>query len=200
MTSSGAVGPRNTEERLAAVTIGPRQPHNAPVELAPYDPQWPQQFADLAARVRAALGDRILRLEHVGSTSVPGLSAKPTIDMVLEVESTADEASYVPPLKARAFTLRIREPDWFEHRLLKSTQPAANLHVFSAGCPEIERMLAFRDRLRTNDEDRSVYERTKIALAARTWVHVQDYADAKSDVVRAILERATREHRQNRTP
>jgi GrpB-like predicted nucleotidyltransferase (UPF0157 family) len=129
-------------------------------------------------------------LEHVGSTSVPGLSAKPIIDMVLAVTDSADEASYVRPLEEKGYTLRIREPDWYEHRLLKSPEIAGNLHVFSAGCPEIERMVLFRDWLRTHDEDRLLYEATKRELAARTWRYVQNYADAKSEVVLTILGRA----------
>jgi GrpB-like predicted nucleotidyltransferase (UPF0157 family) len=161
------------------------------IHLAPYDPRWPAQFATLAERIRTTLGRAALLLEHVGSTSVPGLSAKPVIDMVLAVADSADEGAYVPPLEARGFVLRIREPGWFGHRLLKSPGIDGHLHVFSAGCPEIERMLAFRDRLRTHAEDRLLYERTKERLAARAWRQVQDYADAKSDVVREILSRAT---------
>jgi GrpB-like predicted nucleotidyltransferase (UPF0157 family) len=136
------------------------------------------------------LGRRVLLLEHVGSTSVPDLSAKPMIDLVLAVADSADEASYVPLLQAQGFVLRIREPGWFEHRLLQAPEIAGHLHVFSAGCPEIGRMLAFRDHLRAHAEDRTLYERTKQALAARRWRDVQHYADAKSDVVREILARA----------
>jgi len=179
-----------TDEYLRAVTIGERRPHDGTIELAPYDPRWPAQFDALAARIRAALGSRVLLLEHVGSTSVPGLSAKPVIDLVLAVADSADEASYVPLLQAQGFVLRIREPGWFEHRMLQAPEIAGNLHVFSAGCAEIGRMLAFRDHLRAHAEDRTLYERKKQALAARRWRHVQHYADAKSDVVQEILARA----------
>jgi GrpB-like predicted nucleotidyltransferase (UPF0157 family) len=144
----------------------------------------------LAGRIREALSDRVLQLEHVGSTSVLGLSAKPIIDMLLAVADSANEAAYVPLLERAGFVLRIREPDWFEHRLLKSPEVDANLHVFSVGCSEIDRMLAFRDWLRGHEDDRLLYERTKRELAARTWRHVQHYADAKSDVVRTIMARA----------
>jgi len=160
------------------------------IYLAPYDPNWPKHFRLHADRIRDALGERALLLEHVGSTSVPGLSAKPTIDMVLAVSNSADEPSYVPPLEARGFVLRIREPDWFKHRLLKPPSPEANLHVFSFGCEEIVRMLAFRDWLRTHDDDRQLYEQAKRRLAARTWQDTQNYADAKSEVVQEILGRA----------
>ena len=183
-------GPENTKERLAAVTIGERLPLNSTVYLAPSDRRWPAMYEQLASRVREALGAKALLLEHTGSTSVPGLSAKPIIDMVLAVKDSADEPAYVPALEAKGFMLRIREADWFEHRLLKGTDIAANLHVFSEGCEEIERVLAFRDRLRTCEEDRRKYEDVKVALAARTWADIQNYADAKSDIVREILSRA----------
>jgi GrpB-like predicted nucleotidyltransferase (UPF0157 family) len=178
-----------SEEYLAAVTIGEREPHDAPILLADYDPRWPQAYAALAERIRAALGEAIVTLEHVGSTSVPGLCAKPIIDVLLVVPDSTDEAAYVPALEARGFVLRIREPGWFEHRMLKAKDIDCNVHVFSEGCEEPARMLAFRDRLRSHEDDRRLYADSKRALAARTWRHVQHYADAKSEVVREILER-----------
>jgi GrpB-like predicted nucleotidyltransferase (UPF0157 family) len=179
-----------SDERLAAVTVGERQPHNSTIHLESYDPEWPRQFAQLAARIRAALSDRVVLLEHVGSTSVPGLAAKPIIDMLLAVADSADEEAYVPALERQGFVLRIREPDWFEHRLLKAPGIDGNLHVFSAGCSEIDRVIAFRDHLRTDEGDRLLYERTKRQLATRTWKHVQNYADSKSEVVADIMARA----------
>ena len=89
-------------------------------------------------------------LEHAGSTSVPGLSAKPKIDIVLGVADTADEAAYVPDMEAAGYVLRIRESDWHEHRLFKGPDTDINLHVFTVGCAEIERMIRFRDHLREN--------------------------------------------------
>jgi GrpB-like predicted nucleotidyltransferase (UPF0157 family) len=124
---------------------------------------------------------------------VPGLAAKPIIDIELAVPDSADEPAYVPDLEAGGYVLHGREADWFEHRLFKGSEPAVNLHVFSAGSPEIDRTLAFRDRLRSNEPDRRLYEATKRELAARDWVYVQDYADAKSEIVAAILARATAE-------
>ncbi|MCL7455544.1 MAG: GrpB family protein [Anaerolineae bacterium] len=184
--------PPLTEEELVAVTIGERQPLNSTIYLAPYDPAWPSLFTRLEKQIREALGDAVLLLEHVGSTSVPGLSAKPKIDVVLAVADSSDESSYVPALEERGYTLRVREPDWYEHRLLKPPDVAANLHVFSAGCEEIDRMLLFRDWLRTHAGDRLLYEETKRELAARTWKYTQNYADAKTEVIRAILARARR--------
>ncbi len=179
-----------TDEELAAITVGAIAPLNATVELVPYDPAWPARYAEEAAGIRAALGERVRLLEHAGSTSVPGLAAKPRVDIVLEVADTADEAAYVPDLEAAGYPLRVREPDWFEHRMFRGPGADINLHVFSAGSVETRRMLAFRDHLRTDDADRVLYQRTKEALAARTWRHVQHYADAKSEVVAEIMARA----------
>ena len=180
-----------TEEQIIAATVGERKPFNSTVFLAPYDPQWPSLFARLEVGIRHALGERVLLLEHVGSTAVPGLKAKPIIDMVMAVVDSRDESSYVQPLEKKGFVLRIREPDWHEHRLLKPPVIEGSLHVFSDGCEEIQRMLLFRDRLRNHADDRSLYERTKLKLAARTWKYRQNYADAKSEVVHKILARAS---------
>lgn len=154
------------------------------------DPQWPVVFAREAARVRQALGERALRVEHVGSTSIPGLIAKPVVDLLLEVADSADEPAYVPALEAAGYTLHLREPHWFEHRLFRGPDARINLHVFSRDCSEVRRMLLFRDWLRENCDDRELYERTKRLLAQQQWERVQDYADAKTPVIEAILARA----------
>ena len=179
-----------TEEDLQAISVGEVVPHNAPVTLAEYDPQWPALFDREAARIRAVLGGTAVRVEHVGSTSVPGLAAKPIIDIVLAVPDSADEAAYVPAMEAAGYTLWSREPDWFEHRMFKGPDTDINLHVFTAGAAEIDRMLLFRDWLRVNDADRAAYLQVKRDLAKRTWRHVQHYADAKSVVVEEIIARA----------
>ena len=126
----------------------------------------------------------------MGSTSVPGLAAKPKIDILLVLLDTADEPAYVPLLEATGYVLRIREPDWHEHRMFKGPDTDINLYCFSEGCPEIRRMLTFRNWLRSNEGDRALYERAKRELAARTWKYVQDYADAKTSIVEEILARA----------
>jgi GrpB-like predicted nucleotidyltransferase (UPF0157 family) len=118
------------------------------------------------------------------------LAAKPIIDVVLVVADSSDEPSYVPELEADGYVLRIREPEWFEHRMLKKPSPDINLHVFSEGCTEVDRMLLFRDWLRHDESDRALYERTKRELATRDWQYLQDYADAKSAVVQEIMARA----------
>lgn len=170
--------------------VRPRSPHNATVYLAEADPAWAHQYAEQATLIRQALGEHVAAVEHVGSTSVPGLAAKPVIDIMLLLVDPCDEAAYVPHLEAAGFLLHVREPGWHEHRLLRGTSPAVNLHVFAVDSPEAERLLLFRDRLRTNPDDRDLYERSKRELAAREWAHVQDYADAKSSVVEEIIARA----------
>jgi GrpB-like predicted nucleotidyltransferase (UPF0157 family) len=143
-----------------------------------------------ATRIRAALGDQIVLLEHVGSTSVPGLATKPRIDILLIVPNSADEPTYVPALEAAGYVLRIREPHWHEHRVFKGPDTDVNLHVFSPDSPEIERMLLFRDWLRGNASDRQLYERTRRELAQKDWKYTQNYADARTEVVEEILMRA----------
>jgi GrpB-like predicted nucleotidyltransferase (UPF0157 family) len=179
-----------TEEEMQAATIGSLRLHNAPIQLLEYSSEWPVLFRREEARIRAALGARVLKLEHVGSTAVPGLAAKPIIDMVLAVADSADEPRYVPALEAAGYVLRIRETDWHQHRLFKGPDTDINLHVFSFGCPEVDRMLLFRDWLRNNDADREFYERAKRELAKRIWKYVQNYADAKTSIVDEIVARA----------
>ena len=179
-----------TEDQIRAATVGAPQPLTGPIVVVDYDPEWPRLYRREAERVMAALGDRALAIDHTGSTSVPGLAAKPIIDMLLVVPDSGDEAAYVPALEAAGYVLRIREPDWYEHRVFKGPDTNINLHVFSPDSPELERMVGFRDWLRTHDEDRELYERTKRELAAREWKYVQHYPDAKTAVVEEIIARA----------
>jgi GrpB-like predicted nucleotidyltransferase (UPF0157 family) len=179
-----------SDEEIRAGVIGELVEHNATIYLAEYDPQWPRLFEREAERIRGALGPKALQIDHVGSTSVPGLAAKPVVDIVLVVADTRDEDAYVPALEAAGYVLRIREPDWHEHRLCNGPDTRINLHVFSDGCVEIPRMLAFRDWLRTNEDDRDHYLSAKRELATREWKYVQNYADAKSTVIEEILMRA----------
>jgi GrpB-like predicted nucleotidyltransferase (UPF0157 family) len=179
------------DRELAEVTIGGPRPLPGPVEIHEYDPEWPRLYEREEERIRAVLGDRVIRIEHVGSTSVPGLPAKPLIDVALEVPDSAEEVAYVPALEAAGYSLRIREPEWFEHRLLKGPDTDVNVHVFSAGCEEVDRMLLFRDWLRGNAADRELYAVKKGELAGREWKYLQQYADAKTSVVNEIMARAT---------
>src|ERR671923_189301 len=135
---------QTSKEYMQQVTIGEPHFHGGPLELAEYDPAWAELYKREEEKVRQALGDGALLIEHVGSTSVPGLAAKPIIDIVLVVEDTTDESAYVPALEAAGYVLRWREPDWFEHRMFRERDTNVNLHVFSQGCEEVDKMLLFR--------------------------------------------------------
>jgi GrpB-like predicted nucleotidyltransferase (UPF0157 family) len=164
------------DEQILAASVGEPPPTYREVVLAEYDPEWPTWFERAAEQIRDTLGDAVV--------------AKPLIDINLVVDETTDEPAYVPQLEALGYVLRVREPDWYEHRLLRGYDPPVNLHVFPPNCEEIVRMLVFRDWLRTNDEDRELYAHTKRELAAKEWKYVQNYADAKTAVVQEILARA----------
>jgi len=179
-----------SDEELQKTRVEELKPHNAPITLVEYDPGWPRLFDREANRVRSLLGETAVRIEHAGSTSVPGLAAKPIVDMILVVPDSADEPAYAPALEAAGYRMTIREPEWLEHRLFKGPDTNINLHVFTDGEPEVDRMVAFRDWLRTHDEDRVRYEQVKRELAVKTWRHVDHYAEAKSAVIKDVLAKA----------
>jgi GrpB-like predicted nucleotidyltransferase (UPF0157 family) len=179
-----------SDEKSATAHIKPPEVLDGPITLVDYDPAWDALYLREAARIRAALGGHLLLIEHVGSTAVRGLAAKPKVDIVVAVIDSSNESDYVPALEARGYELRVREPAWHEHRLFNGPDTVVNLHVFSAGCEEIERLLRFRDHLRRSETDRMLYERTKRGLARQTWKYTQNYADAKSTVVEEILARS----------
>ena len=155
--------------------------------LLPYDPEWPQIFEQHRRKIQTALGKTALAIDHIGSTSVPGLAAKPIIDMMLVVEYSGDEPSYLPPLEKAGYELRVREPDFEEHRMLRTNDRDVHLHVFSKGSLEVKRHLVFRDRLRDSPTDRQRYEEVKLRLAAKDWPDMNAYAAAKSEVIEGIL-------------
>lgn len=183
-------------DELAPPGASPYLPGFGPttnIAIVPYDPSWPAAYEQLAAEVNAALGPQVLALDHVGSTSVPGLKAKPVIDIDLTVADGADEAAYVPALEQHGFELVIREPWWYGHRLLRHEGPRCNLHVWSPNCPEPARHLIFRDWLREHEGDRELYVRVKHQAAHRTRISrgdVVDYNERKRDVIREIYARA----------
>lgn len=179
------------EQHFRDAWVEPPPKIDGQIVLAEYSPAWPRQYDHLAAVIRDALGDKILKLEHVGSTSVPGLAAKPIIDILLVLQDPTAESGYVPPLERSGYRLVIREPSWYEHRLFRrGPDPQVNLHVHPPASPEIARYLRFRDHLRTTPADRTLYEQTKRRLAAGRWSYVQQYAEAKTEVIDAILARA----------
>lgn len=180
-----------TDEQIRAAHVGEVKLLNGRILLVDYDPRWAELFEREASRIRAVLPEA-LRIEHVGSTSVPGLPAKPILDILLVVTDSADEAAYLPALESTGYRLHIRESDWYEHRMFKGPDTDINLHAFSAGCPEVDRMLMFRNWLRVDPADRQLYARTKAALAQKEWTFGQHYADAKSAVIDDIMTRARR--------
>jgi GrpB-like predicted nucleotidyltransferase (UPF0157 family) len=185
-----------TDEQIMAYTVGDKpQPYAVKVVVEDYNPHWPQWFEEEADRIRTALGSGAVRIEHGGSTSVPGLSAKPIIDIALAVADSSNEDSYVPALRTAGYPLRVREPEDHAHRMFgtrldKGHHRDVNLHVYTEGCVEFDRYLIFRDWLRTHDIDRELYQRTKLELAKRDWKFVQNYADAKTEVIAEIMARA----------
>jgi GrpB-like predicted nucleotidyltransferase (UPF0157 family) len=176
------------DERLREVVIGEAEPQA--IVVADYDPAWPGRFRREEAKIRAALGEAALSVEHIGSTSVPGLAAKPIVDILLVVEDSGEESSYLPALEEAGYVLRVREPDFYEHRMFRTPEKDVHLHVFSAGSPEIERYLLLRDRLREHDEERELYAQIKRQLARRDWPSMQHYAEAKTGVIEGIIARA----------
>jgi len=158
------------------------------IEIVEPDAGWPGVFDGLRAAIVGALGGRALSVEHVGSTSVPGLAAKPVIDIDLTVADTDDERAYVPALEALGFVLRVREPWWLGHRCLVSTDPAANLHVWPPDSPEAARHRIFRDWLRGDEADRGRYAKVKREVAADGLM--SEYNARKEGVIREIYARA----------
>lgn len=177
------------DEHLGAAFVRDDWPPPDPIELVDPDARWPERFALRAAEISDALGDVLRRIEHVGSTSVPGLPAKPIIDIDVHVDDSGDEASYVPPLERLGYLLVIREPWWNRHRMLITPDRSANVHVFPADAPEPLRHLLFRDWLRGHPADRDLYAAAKRALAASTAATPQEYNLAKNDVIDDIYER-----------
>ncbi len=165
-------------------------PEKREILIADYNPLWPDKFQQHAALIARSLGSKALRIEHVGSTSVPGLAAKPIIDILVVVADSSDEDAYLPALVAAGYILRVREPDWHQHRMFRTPALDVHVHLFSTACPEIARMLTFRDRLRANANDRLRYENLKRHLAKQDWPDTNAYARAKSELVEQIISNA----------
>lgn len=176
-----------TDQEIARARVAPTD--QSLVEVVAPVSSWPQQFAEVRDTVVAALGDRALSVRHVGSTSVPGLWAKPIIDVDLIVADSGDETAYLPHLEAAGFVLRVREPDWEEHRCLRGTDPPSNLHVWSPGSQEPARHAAFRDWLIDHPDDREAYAALKRDLAAQGFTDAMQYNNAKAGLIYDIYDR-----------
>ncbi len=162
-------------------------PERREIILVPYDPSWPAHFEAQRQRIEAALGAAARRVEHIGSTAVRGLLAKPIIDVLVVVADVEDEAAYLPSMEAAGYVLRVRERG---HRMLRTPDLDVHVHVWSDGAPAVQRHLAFRDQLRASSDDRDRYAATKRDLAMRDWQTMNHYADAKTAVIRQILDHA----------
>jgi len=155
--------------------------------LHDYDERWPQIFREHRDRIVAAIGEGALGVEHIGSTSVPGLAAKPIVDIVVAVADITAEEDYLGALLAAGYELRVREP---RHRLVRTVARDIHVHIYQRGDTAIDEYLLLRDRLRADADDRALYESTKRALLEGTWHDMNAYSDAKTDVIAAIKERA----------
>jgi len=172
---------------LDRVLVGGRDPSPAHIEIAPPDPAWPRRFAEHRDRIAAALGSAALQLEHVGSTAVPGLAAKPVVDVLVTVADPDAEDRYLPALLEAGYALRVREPG---HRMLTTEARDVHVHVWAAGSPEAAQQLALRDLLRRSPAARERYEAEKRRLAMRSWPTADHYAEAKSPVIAELLQEA----------
>lgn len=179
-------------------TPEPRRPDVTTVELVggrealeltlhPYDPRWPRNYLEHERRILDALEALDVDTHHIGSTSVPGLAAKPIIDVAVTVPDITAEEDYLDPLLAARYELRVREPG---HRLVRTPTRDVHVHLYQRGAIEVAEYLLLRDRLRTDANDRALYESVKRDLLRRRWDDINDYADAKSDVIAAIKSRA----------
>ena len=173
------------DEELDQVLIGGREERE--IRIEPYSDEWPLRFRAERTRIETALGATARRIEHIGSTAVPGLAAKPVIDILVSVDNPDDEAA-LAPLEGVGYRLRVREPG---HRMFRTPERDVHVHVWPAGSDDEHRHLLFRDWLRSHPDDRLEYERTKRTLAGK-WRDTNYYARAKSPVVDRIMERARR--------
>jgi GrpB-like predicted nucleotidyltransferase (UPF0157 family) len=159
----------------------------ADVRIAEYDATWPARFELERGRIASALGGMAKRIEHVGSTAVPGLAAKPIVDISVGVDDPDDDAAFTLALTSAGYILRVIEP---QHRMFRTPDRGVHVHVWRDGSDDQRDQLVFRDWLRTNAEDRQRYEAVKRELASRSWESMGDYAKAKTDVVTDIMNRA----------
>ncbi|HEX3722504.1 MAG TPA: GrpB family protein [Nitrolancea sp.] len=181
------------DELLDRVLIGGRQPTR--IVIVDYDPAWPVRYEQERVRIERALRGRALRIEHVGSTSVPGLAAKPIIDILVTLDDVEQDDALISDFEAAGYPLRVHEPG---HRMFRTPERDVHIHVFDDGASDVAHQLLLRERLRRSESDRALYAATKRELAEREWSDMNYYADAKSNVIREILIRATEDQPQRR--
>jgi GrpB-like predicted nucleotidyltransferase (UPF0157 family) len=180
--------PRRPDVTVVDIIGGPEA---VSVELHDYDSQWPNIYLEHQRRIRDALAatetDNTVDVEHIGSTSVPGLAAKPIVDIVVAVDDITAEEDYLDQLLATGYQLRVREPG---HRLVRTPTRDIHVHIYQRGDLAIDEYLLLRDHLRSDADDRALYEDTKRALLSTRWDDMNHYADAKTEVILAIKARA----------
>jgi GrpB-like predicted nucleotidyltransferase (UPF0157 family) len=171
---------------LDQILIGGREAIE--IVICEHDPSWQERFGSEQRRLASALSDQAMVIEHIGSTAVPGLAAKPIIDILVTVAAIEPDEPYRSKLEAANYVLRVREPD---HRMFRSPDRDVHIHVWPAGHQHVDRYLIFRDWLRHNAADRALYELHKRQLAQRQWSDMNHYAEAKSEAIVPILQRAS---------
>jgi GrpB-like predicted nucleotidyltransferase (UPF0157 family) len=157
------------------------------LKLHDHDDRWAGRYRDHRQRILDALRGHDVEVEHIGSTSVPRLAAKPVVDIVVAVDDITAEEDYLPALLDAGYELRVREPG---HRLVRTPARDVHVHVYGRDDPAVEDYLLLRDHLRTDADDRTLDERTKRTLLEQRWDDTNAYADAKTDVILAITARA----------
>jgi GrpB-like predicted nucleotidyltransferase (UPF0157 family) len=187
------VRPKVDDELLKRVLIGGPQPTK--IVIVDYDPTWPWRYEQERVRIEAALQGSVRRIAHVGSTSVPGLAAKPIIDIVVTLDAIEPDDELVRDLEAAGYPLHVREEG---HRMFRTPERDVHVHVDADDSDEVERLFLLRDRLRRSDADRDLYAATKRELAQREWSDMNYYADAKSEVIREIMARAIEDRQRDR--
>lgn len=161
--------------------------HDDPIEVVTYDLDWPDHFEEICARIAAALGPTALRIDHVGSTAVPGLPAKPVIDVEVSVPDVEDEADYKAAIESLGFELRWIEPGHRYFRPPADLPRLAQIHVCTVGSQWERAHLLFRDYLRTHGEARRAYKELKWQLATQFKDDRIAYTDAKGPFIAATL-------------
>lgn len=157
------------------------------LELHTHDDRWPSTYLEHRRRIQDALAGCDVQIEHIGSTAVPGLAAKPIIDVVVTMDDITAEEDYLDALLDAGYELRVREPG---HRLVRTPERDVHVHLYERGDPAVAEYLLLRDHLRSDAQDRELYESTKRTLLSQRWDDMNAYADAKSDVILAIKARA----------
>ena len=179
--------------RGARAKPGEREGRSRSFVIAPYDPAWPGLFEEESARIEAALGDQVTRVEHVGSTAVPGLGAKPVVDIQVSVRSMVPRTAYTDALVKLGYRWAL-DPWTDEHEFFSrdvNGGRAFHVHVCGQGSEWEQRHVSFRDWLRDHPQDATAYERLKRDLAERHPRDPYTYTDEKSAFIREIEARAT---------